>query len=95
MFNKLKQIKDLRSQAKTMQTMLASESVSYEKSGVTISMDGNMAITSLTIADKNIDNLEKVITECFNEVVKKVQKVMAKKMQEMGGMPNLGDLFKS
>jgi len=36
MFNKLKQFKDLRNQAKTLQNALAQESVEYEKSGVKI-----------------------------------------------------------
>lgn len=94
MFNKLKQIKDLRSQAKTMQTALASETITHEKSGVSITMDGNMTVMNLTIADKNISDLERVLADCYNEAIKKAQKLMAKKMQEMGGLPNLGDLLK-
>ena len=34
MFNKLKQFKDLRQQAKTVQSALAQESVTEEKNGV-------------------------------------------------------------
>jgi DNA-binding protein YbaB len=95
MFNKLKQIKDLRSQAKTMQSALASETVTYDKGGVSITMDGNMTVTKLTIEDQARQDLDKVLLDCFNESVKKAQKVMAKKMQDMGGLPGLSDMFKS
>jgi DNA-binding protein YbaB len=94
MFNKLKQIKDLRNQAKMMQTALASETVSHEKNGVTITLDGNMTVTNLVITDKSRPDLERTLMEVYNEAMKKVQKVMAKKMQEMGGLPNLGDILK-
>jgi DNA-binding protein YbaB len=90
MFNKLKQIKDLRSQAKTMQSMLADETVSAEKNGVTITMNGNMEITDVKLPE-NTDNdkLEKSLASCMNDAIKKTQKIMAKKMQEMGGFPGL------
>lgn len=94
MFNKLKQIKDLRSQAKMMQSALASETVTHEKNGITITMDGNMTVTKISITDKNRDDLEKSLAEAYNSTIKEAQKVMAKKMQEMGGLANLGDLLK-
>ena len=88
MFNKLKHLKDLRSQAKTIQGALAQETISLEKNGVKIEMNGNMEITSLVLPDNLVkENLERTLTEGFNEIIKKTQKVMAKKMQEMGGLP--------
>ncbi|MCK5491138.1 MAG: YbaB/EbfC family nucleoid-associated protein, partial [Candidatus Pacebacteria bacterium] len=51
MFNKLKQFKDLRSQAKTMQDALSGESVTIEKKGIKIVMNGNMEITELNIPE--------------------------------------------
>jgi len=87
MFNKLKQFKDLRNQAKTLQNALAQESVEYEKSGVKIIMNGNLEITSLTInPDTAPGKLESVLTEAVNETIKRAQKVMAKKVQDMGGL---------
>ncbi len=87
MFNKLKQFKDLRSQAKTLQNALAGESVDYEKGGVKITMNGNMEITKLTIGqDIAKDKLENILTDAVNETIKRAQKVMAKKVQEMGGI---------
>ncbi len=89
MFNKLKQFKDLRSRAKTLQNALAQESVEYEKSGVKVTMNGNMEITSLTInSDVARDRLQGILTDAINETIKRAQKVMAKKVQEMGGMDN-------
>jgi DNA-binding protein YbaB len=90
MFNKLKQFKDLRSQAKTLQSALAQVSVEYEKNGVKIIMNGNMEITSLIInPDVAHDRLERILTDAINETIKRAQKVMAKKIQEMGGIQGL------
>lgn len=91
MFEKLKQIKDLRSQAKTMQSALSGESVTVERSGVTITINGNLEITALKI-DENINPHEasSAIKDALNEAIKKVQKIIAQKMQEMGGLKNFG-----
>lgn len=90
MFNKLKQFKDLRSQAKTMQSALAQEVVEEEKNGVKLSLNGNMEIISLKLnPELGIENQEKAVKDCFNDALKKTQKLMAKKMQEMGGIPGL------
>ncbi|MDD4333188.1 MAG: YbaB/EbfC family nucleoid-associated protein [Patescibacteria group bacterium] len=90
MFNKLKQFRDLRSQAKTLQSALANESVTIEKGGVKLVMNGNMEVISLTINDGLEKNsLEGIITDCINDAIKKTQRIMAQKMQEMGGLPGL------
>lgn len=91
MFNKLKQFKDLRDQAKTMQNALAGEKVTIEKKGIKITMNGNMEIIELIIPeDLSKDDISKYMKEAVNESIKKVQKLMATKMQEMGGMSGLG-----
>ena len=89
MFNKLKQIKDLRSQAKTMQSMLAEETITAEKHGIKIVMNGNMEITEINLPDTDKSKLESSLPACLNDAIKKTQKIMAKKMQEMGGFPGL------
>lgn len=94
MFNKLKQIKDLRSQAKQMQDSLAGETTTTEKNGITIVMNGNIEVTSVIVGDNAKNNLENNLKEAFNEAVKKTQKLMAKKMQEMGGFGDLTNLMK-
>ena len=91
MFNKLKQFKDLRSQAKTLQNTLAQETVKVERGGVSLVMDGNLKVKSLTInQDLAKDSLEGILVDLFNEAIKKTQKIMARKMQEVGGFPGLG-----
>ncbi len=91
MFNKLKQVKDLRSQAKTMQNALAGESVTIEKKGIKITMDGNMAITDLEIGPGLSDDvIASNIKSVLNDAIKKTQRLMAEKMQSMGGLGNLG-----
>ncbi len=90
MFNKLKQFKDLRSQAKTMQNALAEEKVTIEKNGISITMNGNMEINNITIdKDMSIEKIESAMAKNFNEAIKKTQKIMAEKMQAMGGIPGL------
>ncbi len=91
MFNKLKHLKDLRSQAKVMQNSLAQETIKVEKAGITVIMNGNMEITKITInEDMAKESLEGMLSECLNEVIKKTQRLMAQKMQEMGGIPGFG-----
>lgn len=91
MFNKLKQYKDLRDQAKQMQNVLGQESAIVEKNGITITMNGNMEVVELTISPElSSDQIANVMRDCINEVVKKVQRIMAEKMQSMGGIPEMG-----
>lgn len=90
MFNKLKQFKDLRQQAKTVQSALAQESVTEEKNGVQIILNGNMEVTKLTLnPELSKEAQEAALMSCFNEALKRAQKLMAKKLQEMGGLPGL------
>ncbi len=90
MFNKLKQLKDLRSQAKTMQGALSEEKVELEKNGIKMTMNGNMEVLSLTInTDSNKEEIARNCKDIFNDGIKKTQRLMAKKMQEMGGFPGL------
>ncbi len=91
MFEKLKQLKDLRAQAKNMQNILSEVMITEEKNGVKITMDGNMNV-KLIIIEKEMpkEELEKKIAEAFNEAIKKTQRAMAEKMRGMGGIPGLG-----
>jgi DNA-binding protein YbaB len=90
MFSKLKQFRDLRSQAKTMQDSLAQESITEEKNGVKVTLNGNLELTNLSInPDLDKSAQEEALKSCFNGAVKKAQRLMAKKMQEMGGIPGL------
>lgn len=90
-FSKLKQFKDLRSQAKTLQNKLAEETVHADAKGgkVTVIMDGNQKITALDIdtsllsPDKKKE-VEEGVQEAIESAIKKVQRVMAAKIKDSG-----------
>ena len=90
LFSQLKQVTDLKEQAKKLQKELELEVVDAEKSGVKITINGNQEIKKVEITDQNIltnkEKLENAIKDASNEAIKKVQTVMAKKMQTMGGL---------
>jgi DNA-binding protein YbaB len=96
MFNKLKQFKDLRSQAKTLQNALKEEKVDVEKNGIKVTMDGNQEIVSYSIVDSSLlsperkEDLEKGFKEATNSAIEKTKRVMAQKMQSMGGLDQFG-----
>jgi DNA-binding protein YbaB len=90
MFSKLKQFKDLRDQAKVMQSALAQETVTEEKNGVKIVLNGNMEIIELKLSDSlNKNAQEEAVKSCFNDALKRAQRLMAKKLQDMGGLPGM------
>lgn len=97
MFNKLKQFKDLKDQAKALQDSLAQESVTQEKNGVTLTMNGNLSLTDISIdpsmlTESNKSKLESTIKSLHSDALKKIQRTMAMKMKEMGGLPNIPGL---
>ncbi|MBT3690563.1 YbaB/EbfC family nucleoid-associated protein [bacterium] len=90
LFNKLNQIKDLKSQAKDLQGQLAEESITVEKHGTTIIMDGNQKMTKLDINPEYLntekkEKLEELLKNLHSDAIKKVQRVMAEKMRAQGG----------
>ena len=94
MFSKLKQIQDLKSQANQIKKALSEESV--EGSGawgkVKIAMDGNQEVKKVEIDNELLSDkakLESGVLEATNDAIKKVQRVMAQKMSQMGGFPGL------
>ncbi len=93
MFSKLKEIKDLRSQAKTIQNMLAQESVETNANWgkVKIKMNGNQEIQAVEIDVEMMQpskksDLEKAVKEAVNDANKKVQRLMAEKVRQQGGL---------
>ncbi len=71
-----------------MQKVLAEEIITVEKGGVKVVMDGNMEVKEIAI-NENLakDSLEGILADCVNEAIKKTQRLMAQKMQELGGLP--------
>lgn len=96
MFNKIKQIKDMRDQAKTMQAALAEIMVVGKAAGgkVMITVDGNQKVQGVKIdPELETEKIEKGVQDAFNEASKKLQQEMAAKMKDMGGLDALKDLM--
>jgi len=73
-----------------MQNALALESITVEKKGIKLVMNGNMEITSLIIEEgKTSKEIEKIIVDIINDAIKQTQRLMAQKIQSMGGFPGL------
>jgi DNA-binding protein YbaB len=57
-------------------------------------MDGNLQLTGVAIDDEMLnpakkEKLQNAIKDAHGDATKKMQKIMASKMQEMGGFPGL------
>lgn len=90
MFNKIKHLKDLRTQGKQLQNALAEESVTLERKGIILVMDGNQTVKSITIPPQlTATEIATVLPGLFNDTNDKVKKLMAQKIQAMGGFPGL------
>lgn len=100
MLSKLKQFKDLRSQAKEAQNILSQQTVHASAAGgkINIVMDGSQKILSLDIdvallSPEQKEKVQRGIIEAVENATKEIQKVIAKKIQsgEMK-MPDLSGL---
>ncbi len=88
-FSKLKQIKELRTQAKQMQNSLSEEEFTVDHRGVSITMDGNQKIKNINIKEELLSpnkksDLEKNIIRTHEHAIKKVHKIMAAKIKDSG-----------
>jgi DNA-binding protein YbaB len=89
MFDKFKQLKKLRD----LQKSLGRERMDVERNGVKVTINGNIEIESVQLNPAlDQERQEKAIKDCINDAVKKIQFLVAGKMQEMGnlGLGNLG-----
>lgn len=100
MFNKLKQFKDIKDKAKTIQAALAQETAegSAAWGKVKIRIDGNQQVLDVSIDPSMMDDrskLEGSIKDAMNDAIKKIQQVMSTKLKDIGGLDlanELGDL---
>ncbi|MFA6594559.1 MAG: YbaB/EbfC family nucleoid-associated protein [Candidatus Buchananbacteria bacterium] len=97
MFSKIKAIQDLKTQANTIKKALAEETIEGQGGWgkVKITMDGNQEVKAVVIDSEIVGDkakLESAVKEAVNDTVKKVQRVMASKMSQMGGLniPGMG-----
>ncbi|MDZ7798081.1 MAG: YbaB/EbfC family nucleoid-associated protein [Patescibacteria group bacterium] len=95
MFNKIKQFKNLRDQAKQLKEQLAEETVKADwKDKINMVMDGNQKILSVDISPEMLnpdkkEDLEKGIKACLADAIKKSQMAAARKMQGLGGLEGM------
>jgi len=97
MFNKLKQFKDIRDKAKVIQAALASEKAEGQAGWgkVKVEVDGNQHAVSVTIDPSAMEDkakLEGMIKDAFNDAMQKIQKVMATKLKDIGGLDLAKDM---
>ena len=91
MFNKLKQVKDLRDKAKHLQSKLGEVTVegSAAWGKVRIEIDGNQSVRKIDINPDMMSDrskLEEALREAFNDSVKKVQRKMIEVMKQSGDL---------
>lgn len=84
----------MRDQGKKLQGALAGESVTTHNGGVAITMDGNLNISAVAVDEELLnaskkEKLQNAIKDAHGDALKKMQRIMATKMQEMGGFPGL------
>jgi len=89
MFNKLKQFKDLKSQANQFKEILAKEEVEGEAAfgKIKILMNGNNEVLEVKIDPELLtqgDSLEMALVEAYNDGHEKVKKIMIEKVKEYG-----------
>jgi DNA-binding protein YbaB len=81
MFEKLKKLKEI----KNLQDKLKEEKAEVEKSGIRVIVNGKMEIEEIQLNPEiSKEEQEKIVKECLNEALKKVQMAAAKKMSQMG-----------
>jgi DNA-binding protein YbaB len=82
MFDKLKQLKQL----KDLQAALSLEKVENENRGVKVIVNGKMEIEQIQLnPELQKEDQEKVLKDCINEAMRKIQMIAAQKMSQMGG----------
>ncbi|OGY24785.1 MAG: hypothetical protein A2Y57_03605 [Candidatus Woykebacteria bacterium RBG_13_40_7b] len=91
-FDKLKQLYELRKQANEIKKTLESEVLEVESEGIRVRVSADQKIRELEIPD-NVD--PRKLKDVINKALDEAQKVAAKKMQGMmGDMSSLQNLFK-
>lgn len=78
MFEKLKQLKEL----KDIKDSLSKERIEVEREGIKVALNGNLEIQEIILnQEMDKETQERVLRDCLNEGVKKVQFAMAQKFK--------------
>ncbi len=90
MFNKIKALKDVRSQAKQLEKALESVQATGSSKGVTVTVNGKQEVISIEIPDDlEREKIGDAIKDAINDAMKKIQKDAQKAIKEMGGLPDM------
>ena len=91
MFDKLKQMYELKKQADAMKKELEAEVLEIEHGDVKVKVNGAQKILNL---DYPADSDPSKVKDAINKAMDEAQKVAAKKMQGSMGLEGLQDLLK-
>jgi DNA-binding YbaB/EbfC family protein len=99
-FSKIKQVNEIRDKAKQLQAALAQETAEGTAGWgkIKVVINGNQQIQSVTIDPELLSDkskLETLLRDAINDAIQKVQRVMATKLKDIGGLDlakDLGDL---
>ena len=79
MFDNFKQLKKL----KELKDSLSKERIEIEKEGVRVVINGKMEMEEVKLnSELDIEQQQRIIKECFNEAVGKIQRIAAEKMMQ-------------
>ena len=80
MFDKIKKLQQL----KEIKNSLDQEKIEVEKEGVRLVMNGNLEVEELRLnLDLSEESQGRIIKECFNEGVKKIQLKMVERFKRL------------
>lgn len=90
MFNKIKALKNVRSQAKQLEKALERVSATGTDKGVRVTINGKQEVLEVTIPDDLArDRIAEAMKGAFNDALKHVQKDAQKAIKDLGGLPDL------
>ncbi|MDD4606871.1 MAG: YbaB/EbfC family nucleoid-associated protein [Patescibacteria group bacterium] len=88
MFDKLKQLQNLQSQAQRMKNELAQEKIQVENHGLKLTITGDQKIIDLQLnPELSFEDNQKYLIDLINQAINNVQKLMADKAKSMINLP--------
>lgn len=80
MFDNFKKIQQL----KEIKDSLEGEKIEVEKEGIKVIVNGKMEVEEVKLNPSlSLEDQERIIKDCINESVKKIQMIVAQKMMQM------------
>jgi DNA-binding protein YbaB len=83
MFEKMQQLREI----KKISDSLSTESAEVEKQGVKVVINGKMKIDNIELnSELTKEEQEKILKDCINEAMTKIQKIVASRMSAVTGL---------